>query len=491
MTLTLLSSSGLHWYYLYAHLLIVLAFFLRIIWVRRPPGVSLAWILIVTTAPIIGLLAYFMVGERPIGRDRSKRIKNATHAYENLLNLLTNRYPKTETLIDTQFRSMAHLAEYRGGIPAVPGNRIDLYPNAQSIFKALVKDINVAMFCCSMEFYIWSSGGMADQVAEALIRAAKRNVRCRILLDELGSAAFWKTKWPGKLREAGIELTQACTIHPLKMQFGRADLRLHRKIVTIDHKIAWAGSLNLVDPAFFKQNAGAGEWVDAMVRLEGNAAESLEMVFEGDWAIENNLPDFGGYLEKMQSTTPQTDIGNVIAQAVPSGPSYRTVDMSQILLSAILDAKFEVMMTTPYFVPDDAVLQGLSTAAGRGVEVTLIVPEHVDSKLVRYASRSYMDDLLEAGVKIQQYKAGLLHTKSMVIDQSFSLFGSVNLDMRSLRLNYEISLLVYDKKFSQQLRALQDQYLSKCTQLDLNERKERSLHERLLENAAQLMSPLL
>ena len=165
--------------------------------------------------------------------------------------------------------------------------------------------------------------------------------------------------------------------------------------------------------------------------------------------------------------------------------------MSHLLLSAILDARSEVVMTTPYFVPDDALLQGLQTAAGRGVDVTLIVPERVDSLLVKYASRSYMDDLLIAGVKIQQYKDGLLHTKSMVIDRTFSVFGSVNLDMRSLRLNYEITLMVYDKEFSQQLRALQDQYMSQSIPIDLKTREQRPLRERLLENAAQLVSPLL
>ena len=147
-------------------------------------------------------------------------------------------------------------------------------------------------------------------------------------------------------------------------------------------------------------------------------------------------------------------------------------------------------MTTPYFVPDDALLQGLQTAAGRGVDVTLIVPERVDSKLVCYASRSYMDDLLAAGVKIQQYRDGLLHTKSMVVDRAFSVFGSVNLDMRSLRLNYEITLMVYDAEFSQQLRALQDQYLAHAVPMDLKTHEQRPLRERLMVNAAQLVSPL-
>ena len=481
-----------HWLYLLIHPMIVLAFATRIIWIRRPPGVALAWILIVTLVPIVGLAAYFLVGERPIGRDRTQRIEKATPLYRRMTQLLDRRYPDAERHITDQFRPMAHLAEYRGGMPPVPGNRVVLYPDAQSILQALIADIDRAQRCCDLEFYIWNPGGTADLVAAALMRAARRGVLCRVLLDELGSANFWKSVWPAKLRKAGIRLTKACAINPLKLQFGRADLRLHRKIAAIDQTVAWTGSLNLVDPAFFKQDAGVGEWVDAMARVEGPAAEALATVFEGDWAVEsNNIPGFGRYLDQMQSAPPCVGPGHTIAQALPSGRSYQLINTSHLLVSAILDARSEVVVTTPYFVPDDALLQGLQTAAGRGVDVTLIVPERVDSLLVKYASRSYMDDLLIAGVKIQQYKDGLLHTKSMVIDRTFSVFGSVNLDMRSLRLNYEITLMVYDSEFSQQLRALQDQYLSQSIPIDLKTREQRPLHERLLENAAQLVSPLL
>jgi cardiolipin synthase len=481
-----------HWLYLLLHPVIVLAFSIRIIWVRRPPGVAMAWILIVSILPFVGLLAYFMVGERPIGRDRARRIDKATPLYQRMTQLLDLRYPHMECGIAEQFRPMAILAEARGGMPPVPGNRITLYPDAQSILQALTADIDKAQRHCDLEFYIWSAGGAADRVAEALMRAAQRGVLCRVLLDEVGSNPFWKSTWPERLRKAGVHLCKACAIQPLKLQFGRADIRLHRKIAAFDRAVAWTGSLNLVDPAYFKQDAGVGEWVDAMARVEGPAAEALATVFEGDWAVETgNIAGFGSYLDQMQSAPPCVTPGNAIAQAVPSGPNYRLTNMSHLLLSAILDAKQEVIMTTPYFVPDDALLQGLQTAAGRGVDVTLIVPERVDSKLVCYASRSYMDDLLEAGVKIQQYRDGLLHTKSMVVDRTFSVFGSVNLDMRSLRLNYEITLMVYDAEFSQQLRALQDQYLAHSVPMDLKTHEQRPLRERLRENAAQLVSPLL
>lgn len=480
-----------HWLYLLMHPVFVVLFTLRVIWIRRPPGVALAWILIVTIMPVLGLVLYLLIGERPIGRDRTRRIAEVLPVYQHMTAQLDARYPDTERDIAPQFQSMARLAEHHGGIPPVPGNRITLHPDTQKVLHELMQDIDQAQRRCDLEFYIWNPGGTADQVAETLMRTAQRGVMCRVLLDEVGSATFWKSEWPGRLRHAGVKLTKGCAIHPLRLQFGRADLRLHRKIVAIDGDIAWTGSMNMVDPAYFKQDAGVGEWIDAMVRVQGPAAEALTTVFEGDWAVEsNNIPGFSQYLDHMELTPPHTYPGGIVAQAVPSGPSYNA-NMSHVLLNAILEAEHEVVMTTPYFVPDDALFQGLQTAAARGVDVTLIVPRRVDSLLVRYASRSYMDDLLSAGVKIQQFSGGLLHTKSMVVDNRFSLFGSVNLDMRSLRLNYEITLMVYDPEFSQQLRALQNQYLASSTPIDPMIRATCSLRERLMENATQLLSPLL
>lgn len=479
------------WLYL-IHPLIVMLFALRIIWVRRPPGVAMAWILIVTIMPIVGITAYMLIGERPIGRDRTKRIAEIAPAYMRMTALFDERFAATTADIQDRFQAMAKLAEHHGGMPPVPGNQLQLYSDAQTILHGMINDIDTARSRCDIEFYIWNPGGTADQVGEALIRAATRGINCRVLLDELGSSTFWKSPWPKRLKKAGVKLVKACAIYPMRLQFGRADLRLHRKIVAIDQHIAWSGSLNLVDPAFFKQDAGVGEWVDAMVRVVGPAASALTTVFEGDWAVESgNIRGFSTFLDQMRSTPTPAPVGDLIVQAVPTGPSYKIANMSHMLLSAVLDARKEVVLTTPYFVPDEALFQALQTAACRGVDVTLIVPQRVDSKLVRYASRSYMGDLLAAGVKIQQFTGGLLHTKSLVVDREFTIFGSVNLDMRSLRLNYEITLMIYDKDFSQQVCALQQKYLAQSIPVNAKVWTDRPLLERLKENVAQIMSPLL
>ena len=474
------------------HPLIVVLFALRIIWVRRPPGVALAWILIVTIMPVVGICSYLLIGERPSGRTRKQRIEALSPMYADMTALFDARFPDGISAIEHRFQTMARLAEHHGGMPPLPGNQLTLFADAPTILHGMVKDIDSAQQRCDVEFYIWNPGGIADDVGNALIRSAHRGVTCRVLLDELGSSTFWKSDWPHRLRSAGVQLVKACAINPLRLQFGRADLRLHRKIMAVDQHIAWTGSLNLVDPAFFKQDAGVGEWVDAMIRVVGPAASALTNVFESDWAVESgNIPGFSQFLDQMRATEVPPPVGDLMVQAVPSGPSYKVANMSHVLLSAVLEAREEVILTTPYFVPDDALFQGLQTAACRGVQVTLIVPQRVDSTLVRYASRSYMADLMSAGVKIQQFTGGLLHTKSLVVDRRFTLFGSVNLDMRSLRLNYEITLMIYDDKFSSQVHHLQRRYLEQSVPIDATAWADRPLLERLKENAAQLMSPLL
>ena len=247
--------------------------------------------------------------------------------------------------------------------------------------------------------------------------------------------------------------------------------------------------MNLVDPRYFKQDSGVGEWVDAMVRLEGAVVNPLAGVLIGDWMLETGEPiqkliDAAG-LGRAQP------VGTASIQVVPSGPGESEDGLLQMILGLINSAQHELMLTTPYLVPDESMILALRGAAGRGVQVTLIVPEKVDSFLTRYASRSYYDDLLDAGVVIQLYRGGLLHTKSISVDATMSMFGTVNLDMRSLWLNYEVALFVYQREFAEALRALQRSYVDQSRQLDPLVWAARPFRERFIENTLRLFSPLL
>jgi cardiolipin synthase len=340
-----------------------------------------------------------------------------------------------------------------------------------------------------MAFYIWHEGGTADAVVEAVIRAARRGVRCRLLIDQLGARPWWRGKQPRRLEEEGVELQQALPVGLLRGFVTRNDLRLHRKIVTIDGRIGWTGSMNLVDPRFFKQDAGVGEWIDAMVRVEGNAVLVLGATLIGDWQRETG-EDIRRLIESADLSRAR-GVGQADVQVIPSGPGESSDALLQMLLGLINGARRELILTTPYFVPDDAMLRALRGAAGRGAEVDLIVPARVDSMLVRYASRSYYDDLMDAGVRIRPFRGGLLHTKSITVDGEMSMIGTANLDMRSLWLNYEISMFVYDAGFTRRLRSLQTSYLEDCYTIDRQAWMSRRFVPRFVENAFRLVSPLL
>jgi cardiolipin synthase len=386
-------------------------------------------------------------------------------------------------------RSMNILGVNTANSRTFAGNQLELISNTQEILKGIEKDIREAQTSVLIEFYIWHEGGSADNVIEALVAAAERGVYCLLLIDSLGAAAWWRGEQPERLRKSGVNLQPALPVGVFRSFVGRTDLRLHRKIVIIDGKTAWTGSMNLVDPRYFKQDGGFGEWIDAMVRLNGTAILSLAAVLIGDWVIETG--------ESLRETGKKAGIklprakGTADIQVIPSGPGTPGNSLIKMMHAMINNAQHELIFTSPYLVPDDSLLWALRGAVGRGVSVKLIVPAKVDSFLTRHASHSYFDGMLHHGMEIYRYKGGLLHTKSITADGKISMFGTVNLDMRSLWLNYEVSLFIYDSQFSHELVSLQQIYISKSERLELTEWSKRSFFTRFLENTMRLLSPLL
>jgi cardiolipin synthase len=314
-------------------------------------------------------------------------------------------------------------------------------------------------------------------------------VTCRVLLDAIGSARFLKGHLLEQLKAGGVEVAFALPVSSISVFNVRPDLRLHRKIVVIDDTTAYTGSFNMVDPRLFKQDASVGEWVDAMVRIEGPGVRALNALFRWDWEVETGR-DLDVHAEN-EDPANVFQPGETDVQVIPSGPGVTGNSIYQLLLMSIYSAQREIVMTTPYFVPDEAVSTALLTAAEGGVKVTVIMPQHNDSRLVHYTCRSYFDDMLAAGIRIFGFKGGLLHTKSVVIDRHVALFGSVNLDVRSFWLDFEVTLGVYDPDFAKRLSALHDKYIEKSTLVNLPTWRQRSGRERFVENLARLASPLL
>lgn len=472
-----------------AHWAIVIALSLRVIMRRLPVGVSLAWLAVIFSIPFAGAVIYLFIGENRLSRKYLKRAAAIHGVYSEWQQDLQRRASEPRPVIDPKAASLQYHAQTLVGFPPMEGNRLRLMADFKTVFESIIADLDRARRTCHLEFYIWHMGGMADQVAEALIRAVNRGVVCRVLVDAIGSKPFLKGRLARQLRDSGVHVAASLPVGPLQLLTTRADLRNHRKIVVIDGEIAYTGSQNLVDPRFFKQDEGVGQWIDAMVRMEGPGVEALAGIFIEGWEM-----DTGEGLEALKASSdvgPVPVRGSSVVQAVPSGPGFKPDAIRQLLLSAIYSARRELVITTPYFVPDDTVHTALISASHRGVEVTLVVPEKVDSRLSHYASRSLYDDLLSAGVRIAGFRGGLLHTKSITVDREFSIFGSVNLDMRSLWLDFEISLFVYDPEFTERVRAMQDGYVENAGFMDLTEWRTRGAFQRLVENAAHLIGPLL
>ena len=463
---------------------------IRVIMRRRAVGVSLSWLAVILLFPFAGAVIYLLIGENRLGTRRAMRaieIRERARGWQKALS--ARAVDVHEVMRRAGIMGLCRQAETVTRMPALGGNELTLIGDPDAIFARLVDDIDAAQESCHLLFYIWTEGGEADRVVDALERAAQRGVTCRALIDAMGGKGFLASASARRLRDAGVEVRAALPVNVVRALFRRVDLRNHRKIVVIDHRIGYTGSQNLADPRLFKSSAGVGHWIDAMVRVEGPAVEVLDGIFLSDWELEAS--EGFEVLESRLEASPPSPCGDAVVQVVPSGPGIRNDAIHHLLLSTIHAAQRELVMTTPYFVPDESVMDAIICAACRGVDVTLIVPERSDSALVRLASRSHYRDLLDVGVRIMTHRRGLLHTKTVSVDDEVCLIGSVNLDMRSFWLNFEVTLFVYDREFVQAVRELQQSYMRDCSEVQRSTWTKRPLHWRFVENTARLVSPLL
>ena len=476
------------------YLMAVVGFAIFIIMKRRPVGVTLAWLVLLFALPVAGFALYLLFGSPRLGRRRMQRFQSLYPDYSQWYQHLSTVLAKHSNQMPAEAQNSIYaLAKQSIPIPLLPSNHIRLYASFESIFAQMMADINSAKQSLVLEFYIWEPTGRMEEMANAVIRAAQRGVNCTIVLDNVGSYTMLSSEWIGQLKQVGIVVTSSMPVSAIGMAFERMDIRNHRKILVVDEYIGWTGSFNLVDPAIFKQDAQVGQWIDAMVRIEGVASHVLSAIVQWDKALERSKyhPSFSHPYSDEQHAPLYNRKGGAHIHILPSGPDHERDVLHQMLLTATYDSKEELLLSTPYFVPDDSLLTALKSAALRGVKVQLLVPSRNDSRMVHYASRSYYQELLDAGVNIQQFDGGLLHTKCVLVDQKTVLFGTVNLDMRSVWLNYEVTLIIYDATFGTQIAALLQNYISQATPVDGTLWSTRPFRVKFLENAMQLLSPLL
>ena len=479
----LLTIAGVFLYWL-----VIAGISIRVVAKRRTIGVSLAWLMIIYIVPLGGAFAYLLFGELNLGKKRAARAEMMFKPYGEWFKKLYEYRQYRPHVASLYGQSISAICEKQVGIPALADNHLTLYGETYEILDNLIDDIDQATTSILLEFYIWHPGGRADDVANALISSATRGVKVRLLLDAAGSRHFFKSHWTKLMRNSGIDVVSALEVSPFRMFFRRLDLRLHRKIVVIDNAIAYTGSMNLVDPKYFNQDAGVGQWIDVMVRITGTSVPVLNSIHAWDWEVETDerfLPEQPKCLSHDDSEI--TDL----VQVIPSGPGMREEVIHRVLLQSIFQAQQSIVITTPYFVPSDNLHTALVIAAQRNVKVDIIIPDKNDSIMVEWASWAFFSELLEAGVNIHRFQGGLLHTKSVVIDSNHCLIGTVNWDMRSLWLNFEVTLAVDNLGFTQKLEQMQQDYLKDSLQISFEQWQKRSLPNRIAERLFYLFSPLL
>ena len=525
-----------------AHFLITLWLVVRVIQQQRSQSVAIAWIAVLFALPVVGIIGYMLFGEINIGHQYRKRSLMAQKLLRDFAHAQQIDFNEISKNLDTEARQLSNIALLKTGLGVYDHHTLTLMTDADHIFASLLADIRAANTMILLEFYIVSPQGRVIELLEALMAATQRGVSVHLLADSVGSHAFFRSSWVKKLKAADVFVHESLPVGLFKTIVKRIDIRNHRKLAIFDSCYGYTGSFNLIDPDFFKQNAHVGKWIDVMIRVEShdtvNSVKAMALVTTTDISAETNAnfsnlekivnrftqslyidtsklhhrklqheanargagqnanpgvtqPPLLNILPLQSSLQAYPSVSQVSLQLIPSAPELTEHVIYETLVCAIFAAKKQVVITTPYFVPDDALLLALTTAAKRGVKVILNVPKKVDSLLVRFASQAYFEPLLSAGVQIYLFNAGLLHAKILCVDDDYCLFGTVNMDMRSFYLNMEVSMAIYNRTMTQQMLTCQHQYLRQSEPLQRDGWQQRSFAAKFLDNAIRLFSPLL
>lgn len=451
----------------------------------RPPqrqSSALAWILLILLIPGIGAACFLLFGDVRTGRRRRRRHREIVERVRAAM----ARYPcpaRAAELPDVH-RPIANLGYLVGESEPRAGNRLELHADTERFVAALVADVDAAEHHVHLLTYIFLDDESGRALAEALVRAAARGLHCRLLVDAAGSRPFLGSTLRRELERGGVRVVAAL---PRSLSFGsaRIDLRNHRKITVVDGRIGWTGSHNVAAASFCVKPRFA-PWVDATVRIEGPAVRDLQELFVQDWYMET-----GETLDECLALAPELQANGIPVQVIGTGPDSRHEAIVRLIQASMHLAREELILTTPYFVPDEGTLDALLTAAERGVRTMLVVPARNDSRLVGAASRSLYEPLLESGVEVHEYTRGLLHAKTITVDRSLALVSTANLDRRSFELNYEVSLVVFDSDFASRLRFLQRGYLDASRPIDPKAWVRRGWPRKIAQNAAGVFAPIL
>ena len=447
---------------------------------RRTSAATRTWLLLIFLLPWPGLILYALFGRirvPQLRRDKQTRASRVIHQTE--VRLLA----KGSVLgtVPPAYESVSTLAYSTGDFEPFAGNCVELLDDYADSIARLIADLDGARRHAHLLFYIFEDDATGRSVADAVSRAAARGVQCRVLIDAVGGERGLTRLAPG-LRAAGVDVRAMLPTGVFRRSAGRFDLRNHRKIVVIDGLVGYTGSQNLADATFVVGYPNE----ELMARVTGPVVAQFEAVFLTDWSLETdqrlNLQEFAAGIAAP---------GTSVAQVLPSGPGYPRENSRDLFIALMYAARKSVVITTPYFIPDEPFLQALRAMATRGVAVHLVVSKHANQPFSQFAQRAYYEDLLAVGVHIHLYRPRFLHAKHWSVDDQVAVLGTTNIDIRSFALNAEISLLVFDPAVVAELARVQARYFADSDLLDAGEWNRRPFVVKVAQNVARLADSLL
>ena len=450
---------------------------------RKDPTTTWAWLLILLVLPGLGFIVYLLLGQN---LSRQKIFKDKIISDEkkrmagNQDKLLSSEHSGRGNFSDIQKMNFNN-----SGAKCTLNNSVNVYTNGEEKFKQLLEDIKNAKSYIHIEYYIFKKDILGKRIIEELTKKAKEGLEVRLLVDAMGSRMLTK-KTLRQYIEAGGKFS---LFFPgiLPHVNTRINYRNHRKIVVIDGIYGYVGGFN-VGKEYINKDLEFGFWRDTHVRITGNAVDDLNERFLLDWcyASEEEITDYDKYSNRCRDNQ-----GDVCMQIVTSGPDHKEEYIKNAYIKIINNAKKNVYLETPYFVPDAAILEALRISALSGVDVRIIIPGKADHFFMKWAASSYIGDLLEAGVKVYYYRNGFIHAKTIVSDSGVMSIGTANMDIRSFRLNFEVNAFIYDDRVAldgeDQFR--KDMKLSE--EITKEKYNNRSRRLKIQESLIRLLSPIL
>lgn len=470
------------------YILTVASVVFNVILENRNPVRTLAWIIVLVTVPLIGFIfyLYFGVNYRKIKMFSMKGLgdmKWLQYMSEDQKQLIKKSefLQRRETI---EVRKLMTLLLNNSKALLTRFNRVEVLNNGEETFPALFEALEGAQKFIHLEYYIITEGRLATQLKDILLRKAAEGVEVRIIYDDLGSWSLSK-EFIRELQQAGIQIYPFLPVrfHHLA---NKANYRNHRKIVVIDGEIGFVGGLNIAD-RYVDGVPGIGIWRDTHLKVIGEVVTSLQVIFLIDWYFvrQELLLNKEEYLPYVQAE------GNTIVQTVTSGPDSDWASIQQAYFTLINMAKRYVFISTPYFMPGETTLNALKTAAMSGVDVRILLPHKSDSRLTHWCTRSYVEELLLAGVKIYWYEKGINHSKVIIVDGIVASVGTANMDLRSFEQNFEVSLIIYDREVVKKLATDFTTDLKSSKESAMHRWKFRPKRERVCESVARLFAPVL